>query len=55
MFANDEVKKFLKSIVPLDRLGTADEIANAVLFLASDEFSYVAGVELFVDGGSAAI
>jgi NAD(P)-dependent dehydrogenase (short-subunit alcohol dehydrogenase family) len=54
-FANDEVKNFLKSGVPLDRLGTADEVANAVLFLASDESSYVAGTELFVDGGAAQV
>jgi NAD(P)-dependent dehydrogenase (short-subunit alcohol dehydrogenase family) len=54
-FANDEVKNFLKSGVPLDRLGTAEEVANAVLFLASEESSYVAGVELFVDGGTAQV
>jgi NAD(P)-dependent dehydrogenase (short-subunit alcohol dehydrogenase family) len=55
VFANDDVKSFLKSLVPLGRLGTADEIAKAALFLASDDSSFVAGIELFVDGGSAAI
>ena len=55
MFANADVKKYMKSIVPLGRIGTADEIAKAALFLASDDSSFVAGVELFVDGGSAAI
>ena len=55
MFANDDVKSFLKSLVPLGRLGTADEVAKAALFLASDDSSFVAGIELFVDGGSAAI
>jgi len=55
VFANDEVKGYMKSIVPLGRIGTADEIAKAALFLASDDSSFVAGVELFVDGGSIAV
>ena len=41
--------------VPLGRMGTSDEIAKAAVFLASDDSSYVAGTELFVDGGMAQI
>ena len=40
---------------PQGRAGTPDEIANAVVFLASDESSYINGIELFVDGGAAQI
>jgi NAD(P)-dependent dehydrogenase (short-subunit alcohol dehydrogenase family) len=39
------------SSVPLGRIGTTDEVAKVALFLASDDSSYVAGIELFVDGG----
>src|SRR6266404_753629 len=46
-----KMKDELAKNVPLGRLGDADEIAKVVAFLASDEASYVSGVELFVDGG----
>lgn len=49
------MKQEMANNVPLGRLGDPDEIAKAVSFLASDEASYVSGVELFVDGGAAQI
>jgi len=51
----EEFKKNMVASVPLGRMGAADEIAKAALFLASDDSSYVTGVELFVDGGMAQI
>jgi NAD(P)-dependent dehydrogenase (short-subunit alcohol dehydrogenase family) len=45
----------ISSSVPLGRFGTPDEVAKVVVFLATDESSYVTGIELFVDGGFAQI
>jgi NAD(P)-dependent dehydrogenase (short-subunit alcohol dehydrogenase family) len=50
-----KMKDDLAKTVPLGRMGNADEIAKAVSFLASDEASYISGIELFVDGGVAQI
>ena len=47
----NDLKKQFASLVPLGRMGQPDEIAKAAAFLASSDASYVAGVELFVDGG----
>jgi NAD(P)-dependent dehydrogenase (short-subunit alcohol dehydrogenase family) len=54
----EQVDQFVQSRIgdiPLGRPGTTDEIAKAVSFLASDDSSYVNGIELFVDGGLAQI
>ncbi|HVH87611.1 MAG TPA: SDR family oxidoreductase [Terriglobales bacterium] len=50
-----KLKNDLAKNVPLGRMGDPDEIAKAVAFLASDEASYISGIELFVDGGAAQI
>jgi NAD(P)-dependent dehydrogenase (short-subunit alcohol dehydrogenase family) len=51
----EQRKKMISDTVPLGRFGTADEIAKAVVFLASDDASYITGTELFVDGGIAQV
>jgi NAD(P)-dependent dehydrogenase (short-subunit alcohol dehydrogenase family) len=51
----DNAVEYAKSTIPLGKLGETDDIANAVLFLASNESKYITGTELFVDGGSAQI
>jgi NAD(P)-dependent dehydrogenase (short-subunit alcohol dehydrogenase family) len=53
--AGEQRKKMISSSVPLGRFGTPDEIAKAVVFLASDDSSYITGAELFVDGGFAQV
>jgi NAD(P)-dependent dehydrogenase (short-subunit alcohol dehydrogenase family) len=53
--AGQERRKMISNTVPLGRLGTPDEIAKAVVFLASDDSSYITGTELFVDGGFAQV
>ena len=51
----EQLLAHLRTIVPLGRLGDPDEVAKAAVFLASDESSFVNGIELFVDGGQAQI
>jgi NAD(P)-dependent dehydrogenase (short-subunit alcohol dehydrogenase family) len=53
--AGQDRLKSINSTVPLGRLGLPDEIAKAAVFLASDDSSYVTGIELFVDGGYAQV
>jgi NAD(P)-dependent dehydrogenase (short-subunit alcohol dehydrogenase family) len=57
MFASvpQDVKAHLVSLIPMGRIGHPHEIATAALFLASDDSSFVTGIELFVDGGTAQI
>ena len=52
---SDQLKAGFAQQVPLGRMGTPDEIAKVALFLASDDSSYVTGIELFVDGGMAQV
>jgi NAD(P)-dependent dehydrogenase (short-subunit alcohol dehydrogenase family) len=51
----EQRKKMISNTVPLGRFGRPEEIAKAVVFLASDDASYVTGIELFVDGGFAQV
>jgi NAD(P)-dependent dehydrogenase (short-subunit alcohol dehydrogenase family) len=51
----EQRRKLISNAVPLGRFATPDEIAKAVVFLASDDASYVTGTELFVDGGFAQV
>ena len=48
---SDEVRASFTARIPFKRLGRPDEVAQAALFLASDDSTYVAGAELFIDGG----
>jgi NAD(P)-dependent dehydrogenase (short-subunit alcohol dehydrogenase family) len=50
-----QVMEQVTSTVPMKRFGAADEVANAALFLASDDSGYVAGIDLAVDGGIVSI
>lgn len=52
---SDQLGKAYAPNVPIGRLGVPDDIANAVTFLASGEASFIAGAELFVDGGFAQV
>jgi NAD(P)-dependent dehydrogenase (short-subunit alcohol dehydrogenase family) len=51
----EQRKKMISTTVPLGRFGRPEEIAKAVVFLASDDASYITGIELFVDGGFAQV
>jgi NAD(P)-dependent dehydrogenase (short-subunit alcohol dehydrogenase family) len=58
LFENGQQAEQVKSAllnIPMGRMGNPDEVAKAVAFLASDDSSYITGIELFVDGGRAQI
>ena len=54
LFSDEDALALRLNKVPLGRLGTADEIANGIIYLASDESSFVTGSELVIDGGMTA-
>ena len=54
VFTSEALGQRLES-VPMKRLGTVDEIAYGILYLASDEAAFVTGVDLVIDGGMTAI
>lgn len=51
LFKDEKMTQWFQSMTPLPRLGKAEDIANGVLFLASDESSFITGIELPIDGG----
>ena len=53
-YADAEIAETLLADVPLGRIGEAKEIADGIVFLASDESRYMTGAELVIDGGSTA-
>lgn len=53
--SEDQIKAGLVDSIPLGRMGNPDEVAKAVLFLATNDSSFVTGIELFVNGGAAQI
>ena len=53
--SDPEIRGTMVESVPMRRLGRIEEVGNAVLFLASDEASYITGAELVVDGGFTAV
>ncbi len=55
MLADDAARRTTEKLIPMGRVGQPDELASAILFLASDEASYITGAALPVDGGRSAV
>ena len=55
VFPSPEVRAQREAVIPMGRFGTMEDVARGVLFLASDEASYMTGSELVIDGGLTAI
>ncbi len=55
MLADEAARRNTEKLIPMGRVGRADELADAILFLASDEASYITGAALPVDGGRSAV
>ena len=55
VYPDDDMRDERLTVIPLGRLGQMDDVANGVLFLASDEASYMTGSELVIDGGYTAM
>jgi NAD(P)-dependent dehydrogenase (short-subunit alcohol dehydrogenase family) len=50
--SDEGTSDYFTKMIPMGRLGTADELASAAVFLASDESSFITGIDVPVDGGS---
>lgn len=55
MLSDDAARQNTEKLIPMGRVGQPEELANAILFLASDEASYITGAALPVDGGRSAV